>query len=184
MASNPGQIPAGGKDKISVVVHTGNRGGGSLTKRFRVTTNDSQAPQTQLVVTGKVQALIEISPKRVKIVGYIGDKDLFQDVKIESDKEHRFSVKEVKANNGAGGIIWDLKPLGKEPPEKGYLLRVACNKEAAGRSYDVLLVKTDSKDKPTLRIPVSCNVYKKPDANIKKPDENANQTGDVQKSKQ
>lgn len=149
-----------------------------------MTTNDSQAPQTQLVVTGKIEALIEISPKRVKIVGYRGDEDLFQDIKIVPHKGHRFSVKEVKANSGAGGITWDLKPLSKEPPEKGYLLRVSCNKETEGRFYDVLLVKTDSKDKPTFRIPVSCSVYTKPGENTKKPDENAKQTGDAQKSKQ
>ncbi len=49
VASNPGQIPAGGKDKISVVVNTKNRGGGLLQKRFSVFTND---PKTAHKVVG------------------------------------------------------------------------------------------------------------------------------------
>ena len=163
MASNPGQIPAGGKDKISVVVHTRNKGGSSLTKRFRVTTNDPQAPQTLLMVTGKVDALVEISPKRVKIQGDVGENALSEKVQIKPHKSHPFTIKEVTANRSMGAITWDLKPLGKEPPRKGYELTVSCDGQKEGRIYNVLLLKTDLKDKSVLRLPVTCVVFAKSD---------------------
>jgi hypothetical protein len=160
VASNPGQIPAGGKDKISVVVHTNNRGGQTISKRFKVITNDPQAPETDLLITGQILALVKVSPDRVRLVGNMGD-ELAQKISITPLDGQAFTIKEIKANRvGTDNLRWELKPQGKDkPPKKGYVLTIHCDSTKEGRMGNQLLIETDLKTKPTIRIPVSCSIF-------------------------
>ncbi|MDA8139760.1 MAG: hypothetical protein M0036_14010 [Desulfobacteraceae bacterium] len=143
------------------MVHTNNRGGQTITKRFRVFTNDPQTPETELMVTGQILAVVEVSPDRVKLVGNVGDT-LTQQVHITPVNGQAFTIKEIKANRGLDNIRWELKPQSKEkPPKKGYVLTIICGSKTEGRMGDQLLLETDMNDKPTLRIPISCNVFAK-----------------------
>lgn len=166
MASNPGQIPAGGKDKISVVVNTGNRGESTLHKRFDVHTNDPSKPRTQLVVTGPVQGYLTLKPRYVRLMGRL-DEPLSMTVKILPKPDHPFSIKSVTAKKGEY-IRYDLKPLGKNPARDGYHLIITNTKKDAGAYRDIIVVETDLKQKPSLRITVTGRIHNPPPDNPKK----------------
>ena len=153
MASNPGSIPAGGKDKISVVVNTRNRGGQTLRKNFVVTTNDPKHSRISLTVTGKVTAFVDIDPPYVRLTGRQGDRPSTI-VRIMPKADFPFTVSEVKTTNKSN-LQLDLKPLGENPARDGYQLVVTCTRTEVGAFRGTILVHTDLKQKPTLRIPVS-----------------------------
>lgn len=167
MASNPGSIPAGGKDKISVVVHTGNRGGQTLHKRFIVTTNDPKHSQISLMVTGKVTTLVKIDPPYVRLTGRQGDP-LSATVRITPQEGFPFIVTDVKTN-GSGNIQVALAPLGENPDRDGYELVVTNTRTEVGAFRDFIMVNTDLKEKPTLRIPVSVRIQPQPANRAKSP---------------
>jgi hypothetical protein len=151
VASNPGQIPAGGKDVISVVVNTKNRGGSNLRKRFRVKTNDPGSESFTLVIKGDVRAYILVKPKRIRLRGRVGEQ-VQKTVQIERLKTHPFRVKSIRARNGEN-LQFELKEdnSGKD----GYRLVVKNTMKEAGTYYDVITIETDSKAKPKLQIPVT-----------------------------
>lgn len=151
MASHPGQIPAGGREKISVVVHTGGRGGQKLSKSFRVFTNDPKQPNVELVVTGKVEAFADIDPPRLSFIGKSGET-LRQEVRITPNPKYPFTIKEAKAATDQNLRI-DLKPLGKKA-EEGYLLTVTVIKTNPGTFSEYIQLYTDLKEKPTIGISV------------------------------
>lgn len=153
MASNPGQVPAGGREKISVVVNTSNRGGSSLHKRFNVQTNDPGNQRIELVVAGKVKGFFQVTPMYVRLIGSQG-KDIHTTVRIVPEKEYPFSVKSVKAKEGKD-INLELKPLGKDPRKDGYTLVVSNIRTEMGAYRDFIFIQTDLKEKPTVRIPVT-----------------------------
>lgn len=135
-------------------------------------TNDSQAPETDLIVTGKINPIIAVSPKRVKIIAHQGDNNLAQEISIKPVKERLFTIKRVTANReDVKGIRWNLEPKGKDiPPKEGYLLTVTCDDKEAGRSANLLLLETDLQLLRTVRIPVSCNIFALPSKKEKKAD--------------
>jgi hypothetical protein len=140
-----------------VVVGTANRGGSLLTKRFRVFTNDPKQAQAVLTVTGKVTGYVEVSPERVNLMGHVGEK-IEQTVRIIPKKEYPFTIKQAKPRTGQN-IRLDLKPLGKNPSQSGYLLTIASTKETPGSFGDYVVIETDLKEKPTFGIPVIGHIY-------------------------
>jgi len=158
VASHPGQIPAGGKGKISVVVDTVNRGGQLLTKRFRVYTNDPRERQTVLAVSGEVNAYIMVSPTRVRLVGRLGET-LSQQVRIVP-QGYPFTIQEAKPSNGSD-IRVTIETEGQKTAEQGFVLNVISTRREAGSFGDYILIKTDLKEKPTIGIPVSGRLYEK-----------------------
>ena len=157
MASNPGRIPAGGKEKISVKVSTRNRGGQTLHKGFTVYTNDPQHPQVRLQVTGKVNAYVTIAPHYVQLIGRV-DQPLQQTVKITPLKGHPITIKEVKVQQ-TNNLRYKLKPLGPTPGKSGYELVVENARHEVGNYRDRITILTDSKEKPTITIPVYARIH-------------------------
>ena len=160
MASNPGRIPAGGKDKISVVVGTRDRGGSLLRKRFKVTTNDPKNPHTDLTVFGQVRGFVSVSPGFIRLMGASG-QSIRASVKVLPEKDFPFVIKEVKAKEG-DNIRFDLKPLGKDPAKQGYELLVWNTRSEEGAYRDFVMIETDLKEKPSIRIPVSGRIFAPP----------------------
>ena len=156
MASNPGRIPAGGRDKISVVVNTANHGGSFLRKGFTVMTNDPKNPKTNLMVYGKVKGYLSVSPNYIRLMGRTGEQ-IKASVKLVPEKGFPFTIKEVKAKEG-DNIRFDLKPLGKDPAKQGYELMVWNTRSEVGSYRDFVTIETDLKEKPSIRIPVSGRV--------------------------
>lgn len=160
MASNPGRIPAGGKDKISVEVNTKNRGGSSLSKSFKVYTNDPAIPQVSLKVMGKVKGYLTIAPAFVRLNGPVG-RPISRTVQIMPLEGHPFAIKEIKAQQDKF-LRFKIKPLKKPSGESGYLLLVENTKKDVGSYHDTIMIKTDSKHKPLLRIPVYGRILDSP----------------------
>jgi hypothetical protein len=156
VASNPGQIPAGGKDKISVVVGTKNRGGSHLRKRFTVMTNDPQHARTDLAVFGQVKGFLSVTPTFIRLTGRSGEL-IRASVKLVPEDGYPFTIKEVKAKDG-DNIRFDLKPLGKDPARQGYELMVWNTRTEAGNYRDFVMIETDLKEKPSISIPVNGRV--------------------------
>lgn len=156
MASNPGQVPAGGRENISVTVSTRNRGGQTLHKGFTVYTNDPKKPEVRLQVTGKVNAYLTVSPHYVRFIGR-GDQPMSQTVKITPLDGHPFTIKAVKAQQGQN-LRYDLKPLGNDPRKNGYELVVENTLKEAGTYQDLITLQTDSKEKPSVTIPVYARI--------------------------
>lgn len=160
MASNPESIPAGGRDKISVVVNTENRGGQRLTKHFTVMTNDPSRPQVDLIVAGKVNGYVKVMPPYIRLLGR-ADEDLRTIIQIQPQKEHPFTIKKVSAREGEN-IRYELKPLGADPAQGGYELVVRNTRKDTGTYRDFITIETDLKEKPTLKIPVSGRILEPP----------------------
>ncbi len=160
MASNPGRIPAGGRESISVKVSTRNRGGGRLHKGFTVHTNDPQKPDVRLEVTGQVNAYLTVAPKYIRFFGR-GDQPLGQKVKITPMEGHPFTIKEVKVQQGQN-LRYTLKPLGNDPGKSGYELFVENTMKEAGNYRDLITIQTDSKEKPSVTIPVYARIQNAP----------------------
>lgn len=149
-----------------MVVNTEGRGGHSLTKRFRVYTNDPKQSLTMLTVTGKVNGYVAVNPSRVRLVGRLGEK-LTAQVRIVPRKEYPFTVKSVRARNGRH-IRVDLEPEPAKRPNEAYLLTVTSTKNDPGSFGDYIVLQTDLKEKPTIGIPVSGHLYNRPKPNRKK----------------
>jgi hypothetical protein len=136
------------------VVHTNNRGGTTLRKRFIVKTNDPQHPTFTLVVKGSVRAYIPLTPNRIQLRGRVGEQ-VQKTVHIERLKAYPFHVKAVKAKDGRN-LRFELKP--GNPGKDGYQLVVTNTMQKAGSYRDMITIETDSKVKPTLRIPITARI--------------------------
>ena len=134
------------------MVHTRGRGGQSVTKGFKVSTNDPKQGQVELVVTGKVDGFAQMDPPRLSLMGRVGDS-LSQQVRITPNPKHPFKIKEAKANTNRD-IRLELKPAGKDPAREGYLLTVSVVKTNAGSFSDYIQIHTDLKEQPAIGIPV------------------------------
>lgn len=157
MASNPGHIPAGGREKISVTVSTRNRGGQTLHKGFTVYTNDPNKAQVRLQVTGRVNAYLTVAPQYVRFIGKY-DKPLKESVRITPLAGHPFTIKEVKVRHPQN-LHYELKPLGDPPGQAGYELVVENARQEACNYQDMITILTDSKEKPTISIPVYARIH-------------------------
>jgi hypothetical protein len=157
VASNPGQIPAGGKEKISVKVSTRNRGGQTLHKGFTVYTNDPGASQMRLQVSGKVNAYITVQPHYVRLIGRV-DQPLRQTIKITPLEGHPVTIKDVRIRQ-TQNLRYTLKPLGPTPGKTGYELIVENARHEAGNYQDLITILTDSKEKPSITIPVYARIH-------------------------
>lgn len=134
------------------MVNTANRGGSTLRKHFTVKTNDPKQPTFNLTVKGTVQAYIPMRPSRINLRGRAGEK-LQTTVHIERLKAYPFHVKNVKAKDGSH-LRFNLKEGDSGNGKDGYRLIVTNTMQTAGSYRDLITIETDSKVKPTLRIPV------------------------------
>ncbi len=81
-------------------------------------------------------------------------------VKIIPEAKYPFKIEEVRALKGKD-IRFELKPL-KEQGQAGYELIVENLKKTKGRYSDAIILKTDSKVKPEIKIHVHGDILDKP----------------------
>ncbi len=155
VASNPGQIPAGGRAVISVAVNTTNRGGGMLRKGFTVFTNDHASARVRLEVAGEVKAYLTIEPKFVRLSGVI-NQPLRQNIRITPTEGHVFTITEINIKQNSS-LRYELKPLGQDT-KAGYELVVENSCETPGNYRDLISIRTDNTAKPLISIPVFISV--------------------------
>lgn len=118
-------------------------------------------PQVRLQVTGQVNAYLTVSPRSVRLIGR-ADQALSQTVKIIPIQGHPFKIKDVKAQQGRN-LRYELRPLGSDPEKYGYELVVQNAMQAAGNYRDLITIQTDSKEKPSVSIPIYARIHNAPD---------------------
>ena len=68
------------------------------------------------------------------------------------------TIKAVQAQK-AEFVRFFLKPMAKDPSKKGYRVVVENTRNEPGSYKDIIIIKTDSQHKPTLRIPVYGRIF-------------------------
>jgi len=126
-----------------------------MNKSIRVETNDPNNKNFNLKITGDVEKFVTISPSRLRLSGESG-ASIKGSVKIIPEKKYPFKILSVSAKNGKD-IHQELKEA-EHKEGKGYLLTVENIKKDAGRYFDVITLKTDSKIKPEIQISVYGNI--------------------------
>ncbi len=97
-----------------------------------------------------------LEPSFARLVGQVGT-DIKRTITITREKDYPFKVLKVQAQKGKD-IAYDLKEFrGKDGD--GYVLTVENRKTATGRYTDSLILTTDSKVKPTIRVRVYGQIY-------------------------
>ena len=157
MASNPGRIPVGDKEKISVVVDTNNRGGTTLHKGFTVFTNDPAKTRVLLEITGKVKGYVTVAPAYVRLTGPVG-RSISRSVQVRSLEGYPFKIKSIHARQDRF-LRYQVRPLADGNGKEGYRLMVENTKSEPGSYHDTIIIETDSRHKPTLRIPVYGRIF-------------------------
>jgi len=130
-----------------------------LTKHIHVATNDPATPATELVVFGKVNAYIQVTPNIVRLMGKPGE-DLRASVRLLAQDGFPFTIKQVTAKEGKD-IKFEIKPLDKKPngQNAGFILDVSNTLSEPGIIRDVITIETDLKEKSKITIPVSGRIF-------------------------
>ncbi|MBF0257900.1 MAG: hypothetical protein HQK62_03510 [Desulfamplus sp.] len=149
-------MPPGGEGKISIKVNTKGYGGRKLMKTISVITNDSKAPESSLTVSGNVEKFVTITPSVLRLNGNIGD-ELKALLKIIPESKYQFSIIKLSAQEGTN-IKYELKEDKAPSGGKEYSITVENLKKDAGSYYDVLIIETDSKIQPEIKINVMARI--------------------------
>jgi hypothetical protein len=136
-------------------IDTKGRGGGTLNKKVEVVTNDPDSPTEFLTITGTVDVLYTLSPKRVRLEGVLGT-GIKQTVTLETQEKYPLKLVEVRAKNG-DNIQYKLAEE-KEGDITRYKLTIESIRKDVGSFVDTLLLKTDNATQPEIEIPIFGNV--------------------------
>jgi hypothetical protein len=115
-------------------------------------------------IRGPVEKFAKIKPAIVSLRGYTG-ATIKRTIAIRPFPKYPFKITDIKAKHGKF-IKFDLKG-DPTPGNNGYLLTVENTKHDRGSYQDTIIVKTDSKLKPELSLPVYGFVRNRPDTNQK-----------------
>ncbi len=129
---------------------TRGRGGRKLSKKIKVFTNDPKRSTIILTLFGNVKKYVTVDPQSLCLSGPAGEEITAQ-ATIFSDASFPFKIFESEAKNGEF-ISWKVEEY-KGVVSK-YHLMVQNLKQDQGTYYDVIILKTDSKTFPELRISV------------------------------
>ncbi len=102
-----------------------------------------------------MEKFANITPDKVRLNGLVGDQ-ITSSVMIAPKKKYPFRIIEAKASKGENISIM----LEEKKQEKGdeYLLAIQNMKKEKGRYFDTVLLKTDSKVRPEIKISVYGNI--------------------------
>jgi hypothetical protein len=122
-----------------------------MKKTAGVYTNDKNRPRQDLIISGPVEKFATIRPKHVSLRGYAGDPIKGQ-VSIIAEKKYPFKIIDARAQDGKN-ITFQLDDV-KKSNGQAYELKVENLREKTGRYYDTIILKTDSKVRPELKVRV------------------------------
>ncbi len=127
-----------------------------MKKNIQVETDDPQKQQLQLTISGTVEKFASIQPARLMLTGTAG-QPLKASVSIVPEKNYPFKIIRVSAKKGD---FIKVSPAGGDTQADGagYKIEVENLKADAGRYYDSIEIRTDSKIRPKLTVPVYGNI--------------------------
>lgn len=122
-----------------------------MTKTILVKTDDPQQRTLNLVVTGRVDRIAEISPPSVYLNGKAGEV-LETVVAITPSEKYAFSVLGLEKRNKSRIEATLVQP---EKGGRTWQVRIKCRSDKAEDLYDELVLKTDSPYLSSIGIRVS-----------------------------
>ena len=138
-----------------MMVDTAGFGGTSIKKDVLVYTNDTNHQIIHLIISGVVEKFATIKPERVFFNGP-ANKYMSVSVLVIPEEKYPFKIIEVKALNGDNITIKLEKNTG--PKFNEYILTVKNMAKVKGKYSDSILIKTDNKIHPEIKIPVLGNI--------------------------
>lgn len=113
-----------------------------------MTCSDPENRDFVLSVTGQVRSYANIRPMRIRYSVKLNEP-VFKTVDITPDKEYPFKVVSASLRKNT-----DI-PCELENTENRYRVKIQCPSDKPGNFRDTIVIKTDSKKLPEIRIPVS-----------------------------
>ena len=132
-------------------VDTNGSGGKTLKKKITVLTNDPGNPKLFLTVSGEVEKFATIQPKKVNLIGDLGE-NLSKSVIITPEKRFPFSIVDIQKPDNSN-IEVKIEKTDKATGE--YTLFVQNMKKDQGHYNEKIELITDSMVKPKLTISVN-----------------------------
>lgn len=118
-------------------------------------TNDRMRSRTILSMKGHVKIFANIYPSYVRLIGP-GDIEVKKTLTITKLKQNPFNITRMQAKNGKN-IRFSIEPF-KNADASGYRLDIVNTRTEKGRYSDLLMLYTDSKVKPVIKISVYGNI--------------------------
>ncbi|MBF0229649.1 MAG: DUF1573 domain-containing protein [Desulfamplus sp.] len=125
-----------------------------ISRFITVTTNDPQTPTKKLKISGSVETLVNIFPKRVMLLGNV-EQNIEINVKIAPIAKYPFIIRLLKLDDGTN-INVRLKE--SNLPIGSWDIIVKNTRKKAGRYFDKILLNTDSDIIPEIKINVLGNI--------------------------
>jgi hypothetical protein len=125
-------------------------------KKVTVKTNAPGQEKIVLAVSGKVDKVVTIAPRHVRLAGPAG-LPMSADVIVSPDKKYPFRVLDVSAQDGKN-IQVSFREMKLSDGTFRYVISIWNNKEDKGHYRDKILLKTDSKHRPEIELRVSGNI--------------------------
>lgn len=140
-------------------------------------TNDAVNPETNITVSGNVQKFVTITPQVVRLNGKKGE-ELKSVVQVIPENKFPFSVLKIRTQDGKN-IKYELKENKSASGNKEFAITVENLKKDAGFYSDVLIVETDSKIQPEIKINVMARITD-PDTQKESPQQGINGKKELQ----
>lgn len=149
-------IPHRGEGQVRVAFDTaGKKGSGSL--QIQVRSNDPEAPEQTLTLSGRVVEPVEVRPQnRIYFFDRLQGEPAVEEVTLLNHQDRPLEILEVRP--GENGLF----QLELETLEEGqvYRLRVRLAPEApVGKHQETLVLTTDSPEVPTLEIHAFASIH-------------------------
>lgn len=113
-------------------------------------TNDPNNKTISLTISGQVDKAAHITPRTVRFKGTMGD-DLSQTITIKPTEKYPFSIMGFWMQKGKD-IKVDFKDISSD--EKVWQVIVTNKKKDTGKFFDTIILKTDSRIIPLLKVRV------------------------------
>lgn len=127
-------------------------GGSTLSKKIRVDTGGNPGKQLTMTIKGPVERVVDISPRVLRVQGKSGEV-ISSKATITPDRKYPFKVLKSRLAKGSGLKLDLQKDLSTGLPR--YVATVKSLASASGNFYDTIVLETDSKFRPEIKITVS-----------------------------
>ncbi|MCP3922966.1 MAG: DUF1573 domain-containing protein [Desulfobacterales bacterium] len=149
-------IPPGSVGKITIKFDTNGYGGKPVSKSILVESTDPKKGKFYLKLKGSVESFADINPRRVRLIGNFKDK-IKSEIRIISKEKYPFKILEVSINDKTK-VKFTLNKV-KEDKISEYLLVVENLSMKKDRYFDTVTIKTDSKLKPEILLPLNAIIF-------------------------